>query len=97
MSVYTAAPGAPPSHRSSPNSEGQGPETSTPHADKILRRQRNTIAARKYRQKKVDRISDLEKMLEEMTRERDELRLRLARQEAETDALKSIMKKDTKP
>lgn len=97
MSVYTAAPGAPSSHRSSPNSDGQGQEISTPHTDKILRRQRNTIAARKYRQKKVDRISDLEKMLEDMTRERDELRLRLARQEAETEALRSVMRKETKP
>ncbi|KAL0938082.1 bZIP transcription factor [Colletotrichum truncatum] len=97
MSLFTTVPEAPASHRSSPNSDGQGQEISTPHADKILRRQRNTIAARKYRQKKVDRISDLEKMLEEMTRERDELRLRLARQEAETEALKSIMLRDSKP
>ncbi|KAF5488622.1 hypothetical protein CGCF413_v013045 [Colletotrichum fructicola] len=97
MSVYTAAPGVPSSHRSSPNSDGQGQEISTPHTDKILRRQRNTIAARKYRQKKVDRISDLEKKLEDMTRERDELRLRLARQEAETEALRSVMRKETKP
>ncbi|RBQ99433.1 hypothetical protein VDGD_01691 [Verticillium dahliae] len=56
------------------------------------RRQRNTIAARKYRQKKVDRIEELEKALEETIRERDELRLRLARQEAETKALKSVMR-----
>ncbi|TDZ39167.1 hypothetical protein CTRI78_v010643 [Colletotrichum trifolii] len=107
MSVYAAASAAaaaatsaaaapPPSHRSSPTSDGPGPDISTPGADKILRRQRNTIAARKYRQKKVDRIADLEKLLEDMTRDRDDLRLRLARQEAETDALKSIMRKETK-
>ncbi|KAF6797636.1 bZIP transcription factor [Colletotrichum musicola] len=95
MSAYIAAPGAPPSHRSSPTSDGPGPEVSTPGAEKLLRRQRNTIAARKYRQKKFDRIADLEKMLEEMTRERDDLRIRLARQEAETEALKSVMRKET--
>ncbi|OHE99317.1 bZIP transcription factor, partial [Colletotrichum orchidophilum] len=95
MPVYTAASGAPPSHRSSPNSDGRDSEIATPHADKILRRQRNTIAARKYRQKKVDRIDELESLLKEMTRERDDLRIRLARQEAETEALKSVMRKET--
>lgn len=97
MSVYaTVASGAPSSHRSSPVSDGRDSEVATPHADKILRRQRNTIAARKYRQKKVDRIDELENMLKEMTRERDDLRIRLARQEAETEALKSIMRTETK-
>ncbi|GKT66419.1 bZIP transcription factor [Colletotrichum tofieldiae] len=97
MSVYAAvSSGAPPSHRSSPNSDGRDSEVATPHADKILRRQRNTIAARKYRQKKVDRIDELESLLKEMTRERDDLRIRLARQEAETEALKSIMRTETK-
>ncbi|KAK1673156.1 hypothetical protein BDP55DRAFT_557087, partial [Colletotrichum godetiae] len=82
---------AEPSHQSSPNHISQDPEIAIPHADKILRRQRNTIAARKYRQKKVDRIDELETLLKEMTRERDDLRIRLARQEAETEALKSVM------
>ncbi|EFQ29635.1 bZIP transcription factor [Colletotrichum graminicola M1.001] len=97
MSVYATVPsGAPKSHRSSPNSDGRDSEMATPHADKVLRRQRNTIAARKYRQKKVDRIDELESLLKEMTRERDDLRIRLARQEAETEALKSIMERDAK-
>ncbi|OLN86554.1 hypothetical protein CCHL11_08520 [Colletotrichum chlorophyti] len=84
------------SHRSSPASDGRDSEILTPHADKLLRRQRNTIAARKYRQKKFDRIAELEKMLEDMTKERDDLRIRLARQEAETEALKNIMRTDSK-
>jgi hypothetical protein len=56
-----------------------------------LRRERNNVAARKYRQKKVDRIKELEDALEEIVKDRDQLRLRLARQEAETAALKSMM------
>ncbi|KAK1703868.1 uncharacterized protein BDZ83DRAFT_595125, partial [Colletotrichum acutatum] len=96
MSVYTAASGAESSHRSSPNDKAQDREVATPYTDKILRRQRNTIAARKYRQKKVDRIDELELLLKDMTRERDDLRIRLARQEAETEALKSVMGKETK-
>lgn len=59
--------------------------------DVVLKRQRNTIAARKYRQKRLDRIKELEDALEAMTQERDELRLNLARQEAETAALREMM------
>ena len=57
-----------------------------------IKRHRNTLAARKYRQKRLDRIKELEDALEDMTRERDDLRIRLARQEAETEALKTMMK-----
>ncbi|KAM0815445.1 putative BZIP domain-containing protein [Seiridium cardinale] len=57
-----------------------------------LKRQRNNVAARKYRQKKIDRISELEGELKEVKDERDDLRVRLARQEAEVAALKSLFK-----
>lgn len=61
-------------------------------SDAALKRHRNTLAARKYRQKRLDRIKELEDALEDMTKDRDELRIKLARQEAETEALKSMMK-----
>lgn len=57
-----------------------------------LKRQRNNIAARKYRQKKIDRISELEAELKEVKDDRDDLRVRLARQEAEAAALRSLLK-----
>lgn len=57
-----------------------------------LKRQRNNIAARKYRQKRIDRISELEAEVEDVKQERDDLRIRLARQEAETAALREILK-----
>jgi len=44
------------------------PETET-HADK---RRRNNVAAAKYRQKKLDRISELEQALKDVSKERDE-------------------------
>lgn len=59
--------------------------------DVVVKRQRNTIAARKYRQKRLDRIQELEDALKAMTGERDDLRLNLARQEAETAALREMM------
>ncbi|KAF3163910.1 hypothetical protein EYR41_005684 [Orbilia oligospora] len=57
------------------------------------KRFRNNLAAKKYRQKKVDRISELELALADMTRERDELRLLLARKEAEGQVLREVMAK----
>ncbi|KAI1434947.1 hypothetical protein GGR50DRAFT_356420 [Xylaria sp. CBS 124048] len=56
-----------------------------------LKRQRNNVAARKYRQKRIDRINELESELDEVKQERDDLKLRLARQEAETAALRTLM------
>lgn len=51
------------------------------------------MAARKYRQKRLDRISELEKALEDMTGERDGLKLQLARREAEVEALREVLGK----
>ena len=70
----------------------QARHSPAPDSDVILKRQRNTIAARKYRQKRLDRITELETALKAMTRERDDLKIQLARQEAETSALKELMR-----
>ncbi|KAH9995152.1 hypothetical protein F4779DRAFT_607774 [Xylariaceae sp. FL0662B] len=56
-----------------------------------LKRQRNNVAARKYRQKRIDRISELETELDSVKQERDDLRIRLARQEAEAAALRTML------
>lgn len=60
---------------------------------KTNKRQRNTMAARKYRQKRLDLIADLEKALEDMTAERDALKLQLARKDAEAGALREMLAK----
>ncbi|OAQ96789.1 hypothetical protein LLEC1_02832 [Akanthomyces lecanii] len=57
-----------------------------------LKRQRNKVAAQKYRQKKLDRIAELEVEVTDVKRERDELRIQLAKQEAETAALREMLK-----
>lgn len=62
-------------------------------AQVAIKRHRNTMAARKYRQKRLDRISDLEQALGEVTGERDELKLQLARREAEVAALREMLSK----
>ena len=71
--------------------------SSTPlfeETDSVNKRQRNTEAARRYRQRKVDKLTDVEEALAEMTRERDELKLKLARSEAEAQVLRGMVRKD---
>ncbi|KAH8705987.1 hypothetical protein BGW36DRAFT_457323 [Talaromyces proteolyticus] len=54
----------------------------------IEKRQRNTIAARKARRKKDNRIASLEEELKSVTKERDEMKLLVARLEGENMALR---------
>lgn len=73
--------------RSRPSSE---PEQ---EPDKIDKRRRNNAAAAKYRQKKFDRIAELEGQLEDMAKDRDGLRLQLAKRDAEVEILRSMLAK----
>ncbi|KAL3465066.1 hypothetical protein BJX64DRAFT_253708 [Aspergillus heterothallicus] len=59
---------------------------------RISKRQLNTMAARRYRQRRLDRMTQLEEELEAVKRERDELRMRVSKLEGETDALRSMLK-----
>lgn len=67
------------------------PDQGDEEAQANIKRQRNTLAARKYRQKRLDRITELETALEDMTGERDSLKLQLARREAEVEALREML------
>ncbi|KAK7977849.1 capsule-associated protein CAP1 [Apiospora saccharicola] len=90
------------SHSSSP--ESQSPDSSGTQTNSrkrasspvdsntALKRQRNNVAAKKYRQKKIDRITELEMELKGVKDERDDLKIRLARQEAEASALRSMLR-----
>ncbi|KAF2772982.1 hypothetical protein EJ03DRAFT_150776 [Teratosphaeria nubilosa] len=64
----------------------------SPSSNRLLlqvnKRKRNTEAARRYRQRKVDRVTELEEALAAMTAERDELRLKLARSETKAEVLR---------
>lgn len=73
---------------STPSSTSRSDET-----DRVTKRQRNTEAARRYRQRKMDRVTELEDALEEIRKERDELKLKLARSEAEADVLRGMVRK----
>ncbi|KAI1213647.1 uncharacterized protein F4807DRAFT_408569 [Annulohypoxylon truncatum] len=88
------SPAAMPKSPGASSNQGRTPKSRrSPPVDPVtaLKRQRNNVAARKYRQKRIDRISELEMELQGVKQERDDLRLRLARQEAEAAALRSML------
>lgn len=71
-----------PSTKSAENSE----------EEKIIeKRRRNTLAARRFRQKQQDRVVNLEAELSKVTKERDELKVLLARYQGETEALRKLV------
>jgi predicted nuclease with TOPRIM domain len=67
--------------------------TKTNLKDKVAKRSLNTLAARRYRQKRVDQMNDLETVLKETQTERDELKVRVARLEGELEAFKGLLKR----
>jgi hypothetical protein len=79
-----------------PSSHGESDgadDVADPTRHQADKRQRNKLAARKCRQKRLDRIAELEEALASMTQDRDGLRLKLARKEAEVDALREVLTK----
>lgn len=74
----------------SPPTTTSGPNTKD---SKIQKRTLNTLAARRYRQKRVDQVSSLETSLKETQDERDELKLKVARLEAEVEVLRGLVRK----
>jgi len=51
------------------------------------------MAARRYRQKRVDQMSDLEATLKETQSERDDLKVRVARLEGELEVLRALVRR----
>ncbi|OCK92519.1 uncharacterized protein K441DRAFT_183914 [Cenococcum geophilum 1.58] len=66
------------------------------NAERAEKRQRNNAAARKYRQKFVEKIAELEKALAEVSAERDQLKLKLVRSDAEVGVLRGFVEKSRK-
>ena len=60
-------------------------------ASRVEKRKLNTLAARRYRQKRLDQISSLEAELKKTQLERDALKYRVAKLEGETEMLKELL------
>lgn len=54
------------------------------------------MAARRYRQKRVDQMSTLETQLKDTQSERDELKVRCARLEGEVETLRAMLRAQQK-
>ncbi|KAF7854578.1 hypothetical protein EAF04_010387 [Stromatinia cepivora] len=78
---------------SPPSPKTQTPKSSSTTMSRVEKRKLNTLAARRYRQKRVDQMSSLEAALKEVERERDTLKVRVAKLEGETEILKSLLSK----
>jgi Basic region leucine zipper len=76
--------------RSYVQAQSSGSKSNEPDATK-LRRQRNSAAARKYQQRRLDRIEELGQALQKMQTERDELKVQVARWKGKAEALQSFM------
>ena len=65
---------------------------STGDSARIEKRKQNTLAARRYRQKRVDQMASLESALKETQDERDALKVRVARLEGEVETLRQLLR-----
>lgn len=59
----------------------------------VEKRRRNTMAARRFRKRKQDHVSDLESQLAKVAKERDDLRLQVAKWEGEAMALRKLLER----
>ncbi|CAA9961688.1 hypothetical protein PTNB73_02601 [Pyrenophora teres f. teres] len=60
-------------------------------SSRVEKRKANTLAARRYRQKRVDQMSTLETELKQVKAERDDLKVRNARLEGEVETLRALL------
>ncbi|KAF2242411.1 hypothetical protein BU26DRAFT_494943 [Trematosphaeria pertusa] len=76
------------------NSKLSNSKSATPLPDsaRVEKRRANTLAARRYRQKRVDQMTSLETQLKETQTERDELKVRCARLEGEVETLRQLLR-----
>jgi hypothetical protein len=66
-------------------------DTSVAKPRGVSKRQLNTEAARRYRQRKVDRMNQLDEELELIKKERDELRMNMSKLAGATEGLKRFL------
>lgn len=82
-------PARPPASQSKSPASSSSP--SSPNS-KVHKRTLNTLAARRYRQKRVDQMAELEQRLRESEREKEELQMRVARLEGEVEVLRGLVR-----
>ncbi|KAF3015454.1 hypothetical protein E8E15_004011 [Penicillium rubens] len=66
-------------------------ELSKGSSGRVSKTRLNTLAARRYRQRRADRTQELEAELHAIKKERDALKFRVSKLEGETNALKALL------
>ena len=95
----TSVPQPSPTNASSTSSPKKLPKTpsvtsTSTSASRIEKRRANTLAARRYRQARLDEVSNLKAELKETQLERDALKVQVAKLQGETQVLKDLVRGD---
>ena len=80
--------------KTSPKDMYSNPGSNSASSSRVEKRKANTLAARRYRQKRLDRVAELESALKETQLERDALKTQLAKLEGETQVLRNLVRSD---
>jgi len=82
--------------RSSPEGSKSVPASSTGRSARVEKRKANTLAARRYRQKRLDRVAELEAEVKKTQEERDDFKDQVLRLLGETELLKDLLRQSNK-
>lgn len=78
--------------KASPDHLKSNPGSSNESSARVEKRSANTLAARRYRQKRLDQVAELETALKEAQRERDEFKNQMLKLQGETELLKDLLR-----
>lgn len=76
----------------SPEDVSSKPGSSTVLSSRVEKRKANTLAARRYRQKRLDQVAELESALKATQLERDALRMQVAKLRGENQVLQDLVR-----
>ena len=79
--------------KSSPEGVSSKAGSSSVSSSRVEKRKANTLAARRYRQNRLDKVANLESALKATQLERDALKVQVAKLQGETQVLKDLVRR----
>lgn len=80
------------SSKASPEDVSSKPGSSSASSSRVEKRKANTLAARRYRQNRLNKLAELESELKATQLERDALKVQVAKLQGETQVLKDLVR-----
>ena len=77
--------------KSSPEDISSKPGSSSASSSRVEKRRANTLAARRYRQNRLDKVAELESALKATQLERDALKVQVAKLQGENQVLRDLV------